>query len=230
ALPIFARVGIRDVGEAHADRLELATLPAARVLGLEQKRTEALERHLGRVPSGGGLPERHLARGAFFVLLAGAADAQRRLPAVVEAFVRREGVDADAHDGAVDLRLHVDLAAALDAHVLAHELPPEPTEVRPPEPLDGPAVLHVARPRERPAEPGAPASEHRLAAIALEDELRGRRLELRRDVAVEQRRARDRDALQEIRRGDLRDGKPLLDGRLLRDDLRLAREDARQRV
>src|SRR5690606_41578837 len=125
---------------------------------------------------------------------------------------------------------HVDLAAALDAHVLAHELPPEPTEVRPPEPLDGPAALPVARPRERPAEPGAPASEHRLAAIALEDELRGRRLELRRDVAVEQRRARDRDALQEIRRGDLRDGKPLLDGRLLRDDLRLAREDARQRV
>src|SRR5690606_16971457 len=108
-----------------------------------QEGAEAFERHLRGIAARRDLPERHLARRSLVALVARAADAQGRLPAVVEALVRSERVDADAHDRAVDLGLHVDLAAALDAHVLAHELPPEATEVRPAEPLDRPTVLHV---------------------------------------------------------------------------------------
>ncbi len=64
----------------------------------------------------------------------------------------------------------------------------------------------------------------------MQNQLRGLRLHLRRNVAVQKRRSADRDALQEIRVADLLDREPLFDGCLLCDKLGLTREDLRQAV
>src|SRR5690606_9575692 len=75
---------------------------------------------------------------------------------VEELVVAADRVDHHAHLAARDLRGHVERLAASLAHVLAHELRPEARVPGPAEPLDRPAVLHVAGPRERPAEAHAP--------------------------------------------------------------------------
>src|SRR5258708_30773848 len=104
----------------------------------------------------------------------------------------------------VELRAHVEHLSLLWAHVLAHKLPPELAPFGPPEPLDSPEVLHVARPRHRPPEAHVPARKNRLAQLALQDLLCRPGLALRCDVPVQKRRAAHVDPAQDNARPDTR--------------------------
>src|SRR5690606_41826967 len=117
---------------------------------------------------------------------------------VEELVALADRVDHDAGFTAAYLRRHVERLPAPLPHVLADELHPEARVARPAQPLDRPAVLHVARPRDRPAEADAPTRQDRPAEIADERDLRGRRLGAGRDVAVEEGRALEIDAAQEV--------------------------------
>ncbi len=193
---------------------------AVGVLGTQEERAEAAELEVRFVAPGRHLMERVL--GALG-RLAGRADEELRLEAVVEAFVGREGIDRGAYVRAGHGRFHLELVAAFHAHVLAHELAPKFRVAGPAQPLDAPVVLHVARERERPAEPRPPARENGLAPIRFAKRAARCRLELRRDVAVKELRRADRDALQEIRRARLaRRGNHSSTPRLLRNHLGFA--------
>ncbi len=116
-------------------------------------------------------------------------------------------------------------------HVLANELSPERGPTGPAHPLDGPTILEVTGPGERPPEPHAPAREQRLrrSLIGLEDHLRGLGPRSRAHVAVEIGRGSRHLANKRRLCHDTREHR-LLDRSAARDEAGLSHKDLREAV
>ena len=207
---VLARVRVGHVAEALRDGGGLRSFPCAVVDRLlerrvEQERPVAVEREVGLVAPRRGLRHRHLARASPAARALRAGDRERRVEAVLEARRRRRRRRATACTwpvaGSISARMSNTCRffwrmcsrtscpqnwphCGQRSHSTAQRF--------------FTSLVHASvQPR-----PDVPAREDGLAQLALEDLLRGRRLDLRRDVAVQERRGRDVDAAQEVRRRD----------------------------